>query len=120
LSIWSNLRRVWRHREILANPELREQVLAYVAERTRSDGTHQVWTGRLTDQGAPQGVIHERRVVEWNNGDITKGVRFDPRLISWAADGQPFDDSVVVLPACGYALCLSHLEAVPWTALGPE
>jgi hypothetical protein len=117
VSIESSLRWVRRHREILANPEIRDRVLVYVAERVRSQGEHVIWTGLRTEDGAPRAAVWAD--VVWDDGKRTKDPRFDPRLITWAEAGLPFDDSVVILPTCGLQLCLKHLAAVPWTELGP-
>jgi hypothetical protein len=118
VSIASNIRRVERHREILACPGIRERVLAYMAERTSTTNGHALWTGpRFPNTGAPKGAIYAS--VVWDDGTMSDRPTFDPRLLTWALAGLPFDDSVAILPTCGRPLCLSHLDAVPWTELGP-
>jgi hypothetical protein len=117
VSIASNVRRVERHREILACSDIRERVLAYMAERTSTTSGHALWTGPRDEAGAPRGRIYAE--IVWDDGTESNQPAFDPRLLTWAAAGLPFDDSVAILPACGRPLCLGHLAAVPWTELGP-
>jgi hypothetical protein len=120
VSIQSSIRRVRRHREILAHKEIRERVLAYIAERTKDSDGHRLWTG-LTEKngdGTPRG--HIWAPVVWNDGTSSVSPQFDPRLVTWMVAGLPVDDTVVILPVCGQRLCLSHLAAVPWVELGPE
>jgi hypothetical protein len=107
VSIEGNTRWVARHLVLKSN----QRVLAYVAERVRHDGDHLIWTGqRHEEDGRPLG----RMIVERGG----KPTRFDPRLILWTESA--LDDAVMILPGCGKRLCLAHLVAVPWVALGPE
>ena len=121
MSLASSIRRVHRHRELMAAPEVWGDVLAYVAARRVAVDGHLVWTGPRQD-GTPKGMVGHKRMVDWDDGRMTRGVRFDPRLVTWSAAGLPFDDAVAILPVCGVALCvaLQHLAAVPWTAMGPD
>jgi hypothetical protein len=38
----------------------------------------------------------------------------------WLAAGQPLDDALELLPACGIKTCVSHLEARRVVDLGPD